>query len=188
MAKRGLIRKIIDLIMQADLLEDDEEQIESKPEVESKFVIPSAETLQLIEDHQPLTAWQINEILNYIKSNYYFSDEKNVLDDFAFQWTLCEGDSKQIFDRMSDACARIVSDLRTGKRINPADALWISYNIYAEDTNFNRMRIISKKMYGDCVVFDVTSQDKDANIANQINKLKKQLNMHNYSKPFANVL
>ncbi|MBQ3503034.1 MAG: hypothetical protein IJA72_05190 [Clostridia bacterium] len=185
MAKERIFSKIVSSFKH--LVEGDIE-MEDKAEIMPDFVVPSGEVLTLLQNHKPLTMWQINEVLNYIKSNYYFCDNKSILDDFAFEWTVCAGDIDEIRDRMENACAEIVADLSIGKRINPANALWVSSKIYADDLISDKRRIISKKLYSNCAIFDVESQAKNPQIEKEMHALRTQLNVNNYTKTFANIL
>lgn len=183
--KKGLLSKIVDLLKQADreeqLQADCEANIKAKPE----FVIPSEDILNLIANQQPLTMWQIKEVLSYIRANYYFCDNKSILDNFAFEWTLCGGNIDEINDRIENACTAIVYDLRNGRKIDSHDALWFSTKIYADGMTSDKRRIISKKIDGNCAIFDVESQEKNPTIYNDIKELRKQLNANNHTNSLA---
>ena len=186
MAKKGLLTRIIENFEKIKNDTLDEEFEPRRGDEPPKFIVPSDEVLNLMENNQPLSMWQINEVMAYIKSNYYFCEDKRILNDFAFEWTRCEGGVEQVLNRMKLATANIVDDLSCGKSINARDALWISYKIYASDTNIEKSRIISKQIQDGCVTFDVVSQAKDPKVFSHIMALAKQLNANKYAKTFAN--
>lgn len=186
MAKKGLLARIIESfeIIRNDTIDED---LEPKQEAaEQRFVVPSNSVLSLMENNQPLSMWQINEVLNYIKSNYYFCEDKRILNDFAFEWTQCGGDVQEVLDKMQTATAHIVDSLSRGNTVNASDALWVSYKIYAYDENVEKNRIISKQMQNGYIMFDVVSQAKNPNVFNEIVELSRQLNVNKHTKTFAN--
>ncbi len=179
MAKNSLIKKLIDILFPQKY----------EHEAIVGYYIPSRETMQKVAEGMHLSPYEINDYVNYIKSNYYVSadDSAHVLD-FAGDWVKNKHNEQEIFLRQGRAINNIVTCLSQGEPIDVLDALWVSNKVYVDSIEPSLKRCITKEHTERGYHLRVETQQKNFYVGIAIDELKRKLNDRMLSKPVANTL
>ena len=173
MGRLSLLEKL-KIAIQRERVEDEEF---SEQRIEKfDFYIPQRDTMQQIKNRQPLDAEQINDYINYVMRNYMLS-EFNVdkLEDFLAEWTIMTTDMNRATARYQKARHNITECLKNGISPSPLDELWISKEIFIDQTRNGDARVIYKVINDGEIDIQVILEREDLQIGRKIKYLKNEL-------------
>lgn len=139
----------------------------------SEFYLPKKETIKALSNRQPLTDEQVEDYITYIRNNYFVAKVNvGLLDQFCGEYTLFACDENRAQARLEKARKNVKEFLENGSVPDVVDALWISSNIYVDDVDTLRRRVITKVIVDDKLDLQVNIAKTNIATAKEVANLK----------------